>query len=225
MAAGRRHERVRPAPQCHRPALAGRPGQPLARRHRQMDSRERLGATGRQPLAHLHWPAVDCEGMALADPVGAGRARRRMGCRRRAFGCFDRRDLRPDAAAAAARPPPAAGAGVHCRRDRPRRPALPGASARPRLPLHAAVGRGPGARRRARTGAQASAAAGDVVVGQPAWRLHARPDVVRLLRPRSRRDGTRRRPAPVPVRRVAEVRRRRPCWSPASRPMAPNRCS
>ena len=150
MAADRRHELVRPAPQRDRPALARRSGQPLARRHRQMDPRERRGAARRQPFAYFHWPAMDRQGMAIADPVGAGRARRRMGCRRRAFSSFDRGDLRPDAAAAAARPSPAAGAVVHRRRDRPERPALPGAPARFRLSLHGAVGRGPGARQSSR---------------------------------------------------------------------------
>ena len=190
MAADRRHELVCPAPQRDRPALACRSGQPLARRHRQMDPRERRGAARRQPFAYFHWPAMDREGVAVADPVGAGRARRRMGCRRRAFGSFDRSDLRPDAAAAAARPSPAPGAVVHRRRDRPERSALPGAPARFCLSLPGAVGRGPGARQRARTRAEAVAAAGDAVVGQPAWRLHARPDAVRLLRPGSRRDGS-----------------------------------
>ena len=206
MAADRRHELVCPAPQRDGPALACRSGQPLARGHRQMDPRERRGAARRQPFTYFHWPAMDREGVALADPVGVGRARRRLGWRRRAFGRFDCSDLRPDAAAAAARPSPAPGAVVHRRRNRAEQSALPGASARFCLSLPGAVGRGPSARQRARTRAEAVAAAGDAVMGEPAWRLYARPDAVRLLRPGSRRDGSRCRPAQIPVRRMAEVR-------------------
>ena len=105
---------------------AGRPGQPLTRRHRQMDPR-RHGAASRQPLAYLHRPAMNRQGMAIADPAGAGRAREQMGRRRHAVRVLDRRHPRSVHSAAAARPSTIACAAVHRCRDRPDRTALSGA--------------------------------------------------------------------------------------------------
>ena len=91
------------------------------------------------------------------------------------------------------------------------------------FPLHAAVGRGPGARRRGAACARAVAAGGHAAVGQHAWRLHpgadagrsasrSRPWSARAMRPSAGRSSS---PGPSSASP--------PCSLPASRPTARNR--
>ena len=152
---------------------AGRSRQPLAHHGRQLDPDARRGADGRQLLLHLRRPALDRQGMAVAGrcwrwpTTSAAGARVAVLCAAAigfTFALLLRlllRDIRPLPAllftvAAAVMTAP------H----------LPGAPARARLPVHADLGGGPGARRRGTPRARAAAAAGDAGVGQPAWRLH-----------------------------------------------------
>ena len=68
---------------------------------------------GRYLLLHIHWPALDRQGMGLAGADGAGLQRRRLGRRGGAVRGGFRRHLGAAAAPAAAGHPAAAGAAVH----------------------------------------------------------------------------------------------------------------
>ena len=84
-----------------------------------------------------------------------------------------------------------------------------GAPARARLPGHADLGVGAGARGRGTPRAAAAPAARHAGMGQPAWRLHVRTAAVRRLRARGRDWRARFVGTKAPVRRMGEVRHRR----------------
>ena len=203
---------------------AGRSRQPLARHGRQLDPGARRGADGRQLFLHLRRPALDRQGVAVAGPAGA-----RLQCRR--LGRGGRCSAPPRSASTFAlmmrlllrdiRPLPAAS--VHRGRRRHDGAASSGAPARARLPVHADLGGGPGARRRGTPRAAAAPAARHAGVGQPAWRLHFGTAAVRRLRARGRGWRARCRRSARPCSSNGRSSASPPCWSPASRPMARNR--
>ena len=167
---------------------------------------------GRQLFLHLRRPAVDRQGMAVADRCWRWPTTPAAGvrCRR----CAPRRSASPSRCCCA----------CCCATSSRCRPLLftlaaivmtaPHFLARPHVlafPFMLLLGGGPGARRRGAPRARAAAAAGHAAVGQPAWRLHAGPDAVRRLRARRRRRRAR--------CRRAQVRCSSPGRSSASRPL------
>src|SRR4029450_327954 len=131
------------------PVVTERPRQPLARPRRQLDPDARHRAHDRHLLLHLHRPAVDRQGMAVAGPAGSRLQPRWLG-RRDGVGCRGtRRHLRAAAAPPDARPQTVTRTAVHRCGLRPDRVTLPRAPACAGLSADAPVGSGPGALGRA----------------------------------------------------------------------------
>ena len=198
-------------------------------------------ATGTSPSATGSWRTARCRrSTATPSPSPASPGSPRSGCRR---SCW--RSPTTSAAGAAWRRSAAAAIGFTFAlmmrlllRDIRPLPALlftvaaarhdgaasSGAPARARLPAHADLGGGPGARRRGTP----RAASRSLLLAMLAWaNLHGGFTLGLLLCGAfaleavvGARDAAERKLA---VHRMGEVRHRRRCWSPASRPMARNR--